>query len=158
MVIASERVRSERPVKLLSVGSGASPNYFFQNNVIVTLSWNPPPPITSHLYISSAGNEIWNSRYYVNCMMCVYRKKNSLKSRSTMKINIGDHRCFWLATTLMSAVILLDKLLILSCWMIVNCFLLKHGAKQRHLNRHFAGRQNVMWLTPSPPKRQNDVI
>ena len=73
-----------------------------------------------------------------------------------MKINIGDHRCFWLATTLVSAVIPLDELLILSCWMIVNCFLLKHDAKQCRLYRHFVGRQNVTWLTPSPPKRQND--
>ena len=58
----------------------------------------------------------------------------------------------------MSAIIPLDELLILSCWMIVNCFLLKHGAKQGRLYRHFVGRQNVTWLTPSPPKRQNDVI
>ena len=45
-------------VKLMGQGTlphkasskGASPNYFFQNNVIVTLSWNPPPPPkTSHL-------------------------------------------------------------------------------------------------------------
>ena len=61
-------------------------------------------------------------------------------------------------TTLVSAVMPLDELLILSCWMIVNCFLLKHGAKQCRLYRHFVGRQNVTWLTPFPPKRQNDVI
>ena len=28
----------------IAIPKGASPNYFFQNNVIVTLSWNPPPP------------------------------------------------------------------------------------------------------------------
>ena len=33
----------------ISYIKGASPNYFFQNNVIVTLSWNPPSPQTSHL-------------------------------------------------------------------------------------------------------------
>ena len=38
-----------------------------------------------------------------------------------MKIYIGDHRCFDFATTLVSAVIPLDELPILSCWMIVNC-------------------------------------
>ena len=59
----------------------------------------------------------WNWRHYVNCMMCV---KKQFKSWSTMKINIGDHCCFWLATTLVSAVIPLDELLILSCWIIVN--------------------------------------
>ena len=91
-----------------------NPNYFFQNNVIVTLSWNPPPPITSHLFFSSAGNEIWNLRHYVTCMMHVHRKKKS--------------------------------------------FLLKHSAKQRRLYRHFVGGQSIMWLTPSPSKRQNDVI
>ena len=36
---------------MLIIVKGASPNYFFQNNVIVTLSWNPPqnvtPPISS---------------------------------------------------------------------------------------------------------------
>ena len=43
----------------------------------------------------------------------------------------GDHRCFSLATALVSPIIALDELLILSCWMIVNCtyFLLKHGGK-----------------------------
>ena len=31
-------------------------------------------------------------------------------------------------------------------------------AKQHHLYWHFVGRENVMWLTPSPSKHQNDVI
>ena len=30
--------------RIASETKGASPNYFFQNNVIVTLSWNPLPP------------------------------------------------------------------------------------------------------------------
>ena len=44
-------------------------------------------------------------------------------------LSVGDYR---LATTLVSAVVPLNELLILSCWMVVNCtyFLLKHGAKQ----------------------------
>ena len=52
------------------------------------------------------------------------------------------------ATTLVSAVIPLNELLILSCWMVVNCtyLLLKHGAKQ-----YFVGRQNVTRLTPPSP-------
>ena len=50
-----------------------------------------------------------------------------------MKIGIRDHHCFSLATTLVSAIILLDELLILSCCMIVNCFILKQGAKQPRL-------------------------
>ena len=66
----------------------------------------------------------------------------------------------------MSAVILLDELLILSCWMIVNCtyFLLKLGAKQgRLLYQHFVRRQNITWLAHPPSKknkkkRHNDVI
>ena len=89
-------------------------------NVIVTLSWNPPPKRHT--------SDIKQIRYQANYL------------------SVGDHRCFWLATTLVSAVIPLDELLILSCWMVVNCtyFLLKHGAKQcRLFFRHFVGKQNV---------------
>ena len=55
-------------------------------------------------------------------------------------------------TTLVSAIISLDELLILSCWMIINTNLLSHEEWcQCRLYQHFVGRQNVTWLAPPPP-------
>ena len=52
---------------------GASPNYFFQNNVIVTLSWNPPPPSKRHTsdikqnYLSVGSPLLLTCHYHCVC-------------------------------------------------------------------------------------------
>ena len=110
---------------------GVSKLFFFQNNVIVTLSWNPPLP---HNVIPLISSKI-----------------------------IVHRRSLLLVTTLVSAIIPLDELLTLSCWMIVNCTYSTSSWSTVPnsivcIYRQFVGRQNVMRLTPLPPKRHNDVI
>ena len=85
---------------------GTSPNYFFQNNFIVTLSWNPIPP--------------------PNNVIPLISRKITCPSEITIAFDLPLP---------LSAIIPLDELLILSCWMIVNCtyILLKHSAKQCRL-------------------------
>ena len=105
----------------------------FFHNVIVTFSWNPPPPPPNVTPLISS--------------------KITCPSEITVAFDLPLP---------LSAVIRLDELLILSCWMIVNCtyVLLKHGAKQcrLYIPTFLLRWQSKRHVIAPPPKRHNDVI
>ena len=76
---------------------GASPNYFFQNNVIVTLSWNPPHNVTSFYLLCRK----WNMKF--TCMMHVHRKKkvfSCAKQHRLYRHFVGRQNVTWLIPSL----------------------------------------------------------
>ena len=132
------------------MSKGASPNYFFQNNVIVTLKLEPPlPPIMSRLFISQQ-----EMKYEIQDKLSIVwfvfiGKKKEFKK---LKHYENKHRRSPLLLTCHYPCVCRNT----ARWT-AHAELLEHGAKQRRY-RHFVGRQNVTWLTPSPPNSLPTVM